>query len=156
MEFPEPKIVSREKFKVVGKLYRGDNTNQEIPKLWQEYGPQMGSIPHVVNRHISYGVMDHFDEQTKVFDYLAGQEVSRVEQLPEGLASWEIPAMTYAVVTCTLPTLMQAFDFLYKDWLPASGYERAPGAEFELYDERFDPQRPHSAMELYIPVNQKS
>ena len=156
MEFPEPKIVSREGFVIVGKLYRGDNANQEIPMLWQEYGPQMGGVPHVVNRYITYGMMDHFDEQTKVFDYVAGQEVLQVEDLPESLVSWEIPAKTYAVVTCTLPTLMQAYDFLYKEWLPTSGYKRAPGAEFELYDEHFDPQQPHSAMDLYIPVEKTS
>lgn len=155
MDFKEPIIISRPAFKIAGKLYRGDNANQEIPQLWREYGPLMNRIEHVVDRHVSYGVMDNFDEQTKEFDYVAAQEVSELGELPEGLVVWEVPSQTYAVVTCTLPALMEAYDYVYKQWLPGSDYVRAPGLEFELYDERFHPEQPHSEMDLYIPIIEK-
>ena len=155
VEQKEPKIVERPAFIIVGKLYRGKNENKEIPQLWQSYGPQMHQIKNVKNQHICYGVMDNFDQESKEFDYVAAQEVSQVEDPPEGLVSWEIPECTYAVFTCTLPTISETFDYIYHKWLPASGYEHSPSLEFELYDERFHPEKPQSELDIYIPIKKK-
>ena len=74
------------------------------------------------------------------------------EDIPEGMLSWQILESKYAVAACSLPTLHETFHELYHEWLPNSGYERAPGPEFELYDERFDNKDPHSELDLYIPI----
>ena len=42
--------------------------------------------------------------------------------------------------------------FIYETWLMQSDYQRAPGPEFELYDENFDPEDPSSEMYFYVPV----
>ena len=148
----EPKIVTRPAFTVVGMLYRGKNENQEIPQLWQAFGPRMGEIVHASKEPIAYGVMDNYDEETGEFDYVAALKVDSAEDIPEGMLSWQIPESKYAVAACSLPTLHETFHELYHEWLPNSGYERAPGPEFELYDERFDNKDPHSELDLYIPI----
>jgi AraC family transcriptional regulator len=96
--------------------------------------------------------MYDYDESSGEFDYLAAMEVESVATIPEGMMSLEVPEQTYAILTCTLPTIRQAFDHIYHTWLPQSGYQRAPGPEFEYYDERFDIRNPDSEMDLYIPV----
>ena len=40
----------------------------------------------------------------------------------------------------------------YQQWLPQSGYKRAIGPEFELYDEKFNPQDPASMLYRYVPI----
>ena len=148
----EPKIVTKPAFTVVGMRYRGSNENKEIPQLWQAFGPRIHEIKHLAKEPASYGLMDNLDEDTREFDYMAGMKVDSTADIPEGMSSWEVPEATYAVFTCTLPTIHEAFGNIIHKWLPASGYKHAATPEFEYYDERFDPQEPHSELDLYIPI----
>jgi len=148
----EPKIATRPAFTIVGMLYRGKNEKGEIPQMWDEFISRADEIKRKVNPHVAYGVIDNFDMRSGEFDYVAGFEVESIADIPEGMVSWEVPEGTYAVFTCTLPTLMEAFQYAYKTWLPQSGYSRADGPEFELYDENFDPEDESSEMYIYIPI----
>ena len=148
----EPKIVSRAAFAVAGMKYHGKNENNEIPQLWREFGPRMCAINNVVDPHMSYGVCDNFDEISQEFDYVAAMEVDSIADIPEGMVSWDMPERKYAVFTCTLPTLGEMYRYAYGTWLPQSGHRRADGPEFELYDERFNPEDPASEMEIYVPI----
>jgi AraC family transcriptional regulator len=151
-ETMEPKIVSREAFTVVGMHYRGKNENNEIPQMWQAFGPRMPEIKHMVDQHVAYGISDNMDESTGEFDYIAGFQVKQVEAIPEGMVCWEVPGGSYAVFTCTLPTLGETFQHAYKTWLPQSGHQPTGGADFEIYDEKFDSQDPNSLFDVYIPI----
>ncbi|RPI58697.1 MAG: AraC family transcriptional regulator [Chloroflexi bacterium] len=148
----EPRIESKHAFTVAGKLYHGNNENQEVAQLWGGAGSWMEQIQAIAEPEAAYGVMGNIDMDSGVFDYLAGLAVVEDAPTPEGLDRWSIPAQTYAVFTCTLPTLMQAFHSAYETWLPQSGYRRAGGPEFELYGPAFDPNDPGSQMEIWIPV----
>ena len=63
-----------------------------------------------------------------------------------------MPAQTYAVFSCTIPTIRETYQDIYGIWLPTSGYVRAPGPELELYGEAFDARDPASVFDVYIPV----
>lgn len=148
----EPKIVTKPAFAVVGMKYHGQNKHNEIPQLWGEFMQHTNIIERVVNPTVCYGACGTLDETTGDFDYLAAFEVSAEASAPEGMERWDIPASTYAVFTCTLPTIHEAFANIYNTWLPQSAYERASSPDFELYDETFDPNDPNSTLYLYIPV----
>jgi AraC family transcriptional regulator len=148
----EPKIVERSGFTVVGLKYRGKNENNEIPQLWQVLGPRAGAIKNRVDDHVAYGISANIDKSTGEFDYIAGFEVGTTKGIPEGMVSFEIPGSKYAVFSTTLPKIGETFDNAYHTWLPESGYQPTGGPEFEVYDERFDPQDPDSLFDLYIPV----
>jgi AraC family transcriptional regulator len=148
----EPKIIERPAFTVAGMVHSGNNENNEIPTMWEAMGPRLSEVQHVVNPEVCYGVVDNMDEGSGTFDYMAGIEIERVTELPEGMVRWDVPAGTYAVFTCTLPGLGEAYAHAYATWLPQSGYERAPVPEFELYGGDFDPRDPSSEMEIYIPI----
>jgi AraC family transcriptional regulator len=145
----EPKIVSKPAFTVVGLLYRGKNQHGEVPQLWEKLLPRVAEIRDQVTPPLAYGVLDHYNPQTGEFDYLAGYGVERVEQLPEGMVRWDVPAQTYAVFPCTLPTVMDGFGAAY-GWLKQSGTQRGDGPEFEFYDEHF--MGGDSALYIYIPI----
>jgi predicted transcriptional regulator YdeE len=68
--------------------------------------------------------------------YLAGWEVEPDANLPEGWDIWEIPELTYVVVTCTFPDYEDAFKFVVNDFLPKNGYKQT-GAQHEFYPEEF-------------------
>jgi AraC family transcriptional regulator len=148
-----PEIKNKPAFMVVGMKYRGRNENNEIPRLWSEFGPRMNEIKHIAGP--GYGVMDNYGEETGEFDYVAGFEVDSRADIPEGMVSIHIPGQTYAVFTSTLPTLRQTFQYVYEKWLPRSGHQRTDGPEFELYDKTFDPEDKDSEMYIYIPVVKK-
>lgn len=148
----EPKIVERAAFTVVGMHYRGKNEKDEIPQMWQALGPRFEEIQHIANPDAAYGISANMDQSTGEFDYIAGFEVDRVESVPEGMIRWEVPGGTYAVFTCTLPSLGETFMHTYRTWMPQAGYQPTGGPDFELYDERFDPQDPDSTFDVYIPI----
>lgn len=148
----EPKIVSRPAFTVAGMALRSTGQEGEFGQLWQRFMPRMHEIQQVVDPATSYGVMYNYDEATGRFDYLAGFEVASGAALPEGMTSADIPAQTYAIFTCTLPTIGQAYQHIYGTWLPQSGYQHAPSPEFELYGADFNPNDPASEMQIYIPI----
>jgi len=148
----EPKIVGKPAFTVAGIKYRGKNEQNEIPRLWESFVARMQEIRNAVNPAVCYGVCDNMDGETGEFDYLAAVEVTDDADLPDGMVAWAIPAQTYAVFTCTLPTIAKAYEHIYQTWLPASKYKRACGPEFELYDADFDHQQPESKLHLYVPV----
>ena len=147
----EPKIVSKPAFTVVGMQVRGKNENGEIPQMWGAFMPRAVEIRHKANPDVCYGVCGNMDASGE-FDYLAGFEVSSAADIPEGMASWALPESKYAVFTCTLPTIGQAFEYAHKTWLPQSGYQPAPSPEFELYDDCFNPQDESSELYIYIPI----
>jgi AraC family transcriptional regulator len=151
----EPEIINRPAFKIVGMKYRGNNESEEIPQLWDAFWPRHQEIAHRVPESVTYGVVDNYDEEKQEFDYVAGFEVDSLTDVPAGMTGIEVPAQTYAVFDCTLPTLMDTIHHVYEGWLPSSGYVRAPGPEFELYDERFDTAQGKLDMSICIPVQKR-
>jgi AraC family transcriptional regulator len=149
-------IIGKPAFKIVGMKYQGKNEHEEVGQMWGRFIPRIKEIQHKVPLAGVYGAMDNLDEASGTFDYLAAVPVEQIADVPEGLVGWDIPEAEYAVVSCTLPTLMKAFDYMYKSWLPQSRYERACGAEFEFYDEDFNSDDENSAMSIYIPIKEKA
>lgn len=149
----EPKIVKKDEFNVVGvKLRCKMGETSDIPKLWGQLMGRMGDIEHLVGDGYSYGITTNYDEATDMFDYVAAFKVSKAQDAPEGMVSLAIPAQTYAVFPCTMPTIGETYDMIYKEWLPQSDYEHAYTSEYELYPPTFNPDDPDSQFEIYIPV----
>jgi len=126
----------------------------EIPRLWVQFVPRIDEIEYGVEPRVSYGLMDHSDQKIGVLDYMAGNAVEKVAELPTGMTRWNVPANTYAVFKATLTTIGEAFDYIYNTWLPTSGYQQAAGPYFERYGETFSPTNP--GLSIYVPVEKKS
>ena len=46
----------------------------------------------------------------------------------------------------------QTYSFIYKEWLPNSGFQRKKSDDFELYDHRFQFGTEKSIMEIWVPI----
>lgn len=146
-------IVALPAMKVAGVLLRSKPMSAAIPQLWGTFDAHARTIPHVVRSQVCYGLCDNMDEQTGEFDYLAAVEVAGASDMPAGITVWEVPAATYAVFPTTLPEIGAAYDRIYGQWLPASGYQRAPGPDIEVYGENFNAEVAGSIFHLYVPVS---
>jgi AraC family transcriptional regulator len=147
----EPQIVTKPALTLVGMQAHGKIEGMDLKALWNGFGPRMAEIKDG-DPNVCYGAMDHYSEATGEFDYLAACEAKSAAALPAGMVSWSIPAQTYAVLPCTLPQIGEAWAKVYQQWLPTSGYRRAVGPEFELYDEKFNPQDPTAVLYLCVPI----
>jgi AraC family transcriptional regulator len=151
----EAEIITRNDFWVVGLRHYGTNENEEFPALWRAFWPRHKEIADRVEPVYAYGIIDEYDSETNEMGYLAGIEVPEGCDAPEGMVKIHIPAQTYAVFQCTLPTLMETIGKIHEEWLPASTYRRAEGPEYEYYDDRFDVDQGKLEMSVWIPVEGK-
>ena len=142
-------FVTKPALTVVGLLLHTQPMTPEIPQLWDKFVPRIDEIQHVAEPHVSYGLMQSFDQMSRL-DYMAGVSVETVDGLPEGMAQWNLPANTYAVFESTLATIGDTFGYIYNTWLPTSGYRPASSPYFERYGETFSPENP--SLSIYIPI----
>lgn len=127
-------------------------TNQGIPALWQRFVPYLGAIPGQ-RAAVTYGVCCNPDGQGS-FDYVAGVEVARFDDVPAELRRLTIPEQRYAVFTHRghISTLRRTVYTIWNKWLPESGYKLAEAPDFERYDERFDPMTGNGPVEIWLPI----
>ena len=150
----QPQLITQSAFTVVGLLLRTQPMSPEIPALWDKFVPRFGEIPHQTEGRVSYGLMGRFEQATGMFDYMAGNPVTQVDQLPTGMSRWDLAANTYAVLDTTLVKIGEAMDYLYNTWLPSSDYQAVDAPSFERYGEAFSPDNP--VLKVYVPVQKKT
>ncbi len=128
------------------------DTTEGIPKLWEKFVPHLGNVPGQIGE-VTYGVCCNPDGKGG-FEYIAGVEISKLDDLPE-LYRWiEIQPQHYAVFKHegALDTLPQTFQYIWKTWLPQSGHEAADAPEFERYSDDFNPKLNTGVLEIWIPL----
>jgi AraC family transcriptional regulator len=152
----EATIRTKNTFKIVGMRYYGDNQNQEIKQLWDDFLPKVDNIKNRIDTTVSYGICyPEEDQTTGAFEYIAAVEVSNFDEIPEGMVSRTIPEQKYAVFTHrgSVDKITEAYQAIYAVWQPKSGYELIKAPDFEYYDDRFDPDNPEkSELDINIPI----
>jgi len=152
----EAKIVSLDKFLVVGMAYLGKNENNEISQMWDRFIPRIPEIKHLAEGPgMSYGVCAE-EQASGLTDYVAGLPVKQLDDIPDGMVGREVPAQTYVVMPAYgLDDIGPTYNRILKEWLPKSGYRPGVGPDFELYPETFDPNDPESRIDIYFPIKKK-
>jgi len=155
----EPKIVSRDKELAVGMGggFAPKSTN-EIGELWGQFVKRMSEIESAKHDY-SLGICCPAHPQIEMrnsdcFVYIAAVPVEAAGTVPQGMVQVEIPGGRYAVFTHKGPIseLAHTIDFIWGTWIPKSEYEKREGPDFELYDERFDPETLAGEIDIYVPV----
>ena len=110
-------------------------------------------IPNLVNKRTLFGVCTDLNPNGS-FSYLAGCEVSSLENIPKGMIGKMIPAAKYAVFTAKgkIPEKVQEITrTIYGEWLNQSVYERSDTEDLEVYEEaRLN--LPEPEVDIYIPI----
>jgi len=156
----EPKIVTREAFKVMGVEDSFSFLEENDPgfqKIWMErYMSYDDQVKPLSTDKAYYEVFFKSDEpETPPTRYLAGMAVKDVSNVPEGLIVREIPAARYAVFDTTLAAIGETTDYVDRQWLPASQYELdRPKPHFGLFPP--DTASGDSPVTLWIPIREKS
>jgi len=157
----EPKIVTKDEFKIVGMKIFGDNPNTEIVELWNRFIPRIGEIKHRLNKDISkdisYGICYPSEDMNESgeFEYIASIEVSCLDEIPQGMVGRTIPRQKYAVFTHkgAAARIKETYKYIYGTWQPKSDCELVRAPDFEYYDERFDADNQEdSELDIYIPI----
>jgi len=131
-------------------------TNQGIPAQWQRFGPHIGTVPAQLGPE-TYGVACNFDNGGS-FEYIAGVRVADFGDLPEGFATIRIQAQRYAVFRHPghVSMLRRTHYTIWNQWLPSSGVEMADAPNFERYGKEFDPRTGLGAIEVWMPVSDRT
>lgn len=100
----------------------------------------------------TYGIMCGADPDG--FEYMCGVEVEALEALPAGTGRMRIQGQTYAVFAhhgC-ISEIRSTWERIYSGWLPSSPFESAHKPDFEVYDDRFDPEAGTGLVEIWVSI----
>ncbi|HEY8271979.1 MAG TPA: GyrI-like domain-containing protein [Pseudobdellovibrionaceae bacterium] len=162
----EPKICLLGPFNLLGKVttitsFLGKNPDFEskLPGFWKEFNREKGA--HSLNNNTeSYGVaisssQDMFEEELK---YFAGIPVPAEREIPKEFVPLHMDEQLYAVFENKgLADKSQlTIDYIYGVWLPESGYQRARGFDFEIFDHRYSLDSSDSLSQYCIPIEKIS
>jgi len=156
----KPELKDKKGFKIVGLRYYGNNSNNEIPELWQEFMDKSQHIKHLGNPYHFYGVCsssenDVQDSEDMKFEYIAGRDVIKLEDIPDGMVGKDVPDGKYAVFTHrgSLSNLKDTYAFIYGEWAKSGEYQLSGTLDFEFYNEKFDPAgSEESELYIYVPI----
>jgi len=155
-----PSFVDKEEFQVVGVDDIGKRETRNPATIWPKFQRLITKVPHKDQSHaLAISIITKELAEKGENRFIVCNEVSQVEDLPEGMISETFPAQKYAVFTLIgkLNNLGETYRYIIGDWLPNNPrYERVPfGAEFEWYDARFSLNSDNSELDLYIPIQEK-
>jgi predicted transcriptional regulator YdeE len=166
VEGTEPRIVELEHPMHIVGMSIETNTRSvyrdvaQLGKRFEAY-KQDNEIPDKVEPWGFAAVSKDFDEGTGAFSYMMGDVVVSLEQVPDGLTGFEIPAGTYAIFPVRPKNrfgwgmaIGSAKRYAYTVWLPGSEYEQAGTIDdFEYHDERSTGRNPE--IDLYVAVRRR-
>lgn len=149
--------------KLIGKSILMSLTNNRTGELWASFMPRRKDIPNQVSP-------DLYSLQVYSPDYFRGFNPSReftkwalVEvsshngTLPDGFEPFTLEGGRYAVFNYKGPGgNPRPFQYIYTEWLPASGYALDDKPHFELLGEKYRNNDPESEEEIWVPVREKA
>jgi predicted transcriptional regulator YdeE len=128
---------------------------KDIPACWQDFLSQKmaAKIPNRAKTAAMFAVYsDYESDWTGEYAYLIGSEVTKVDQIPKGMAVVRIPAQTYAVFTAAGPMPDAILGVWTSIW--GTNLPRTYTCDFEQYDARF--VRPENKeIDVCVAVNEE-
>jgi predicted transcriptional regulator YdeE len=109
----------------------------------------------------SINISKDYNPGNGTFTYVVTDVVTKTDSVPEGLRSYEIPPLTYAVFRIQPKskiawgfTMGRMKKFIYTEWLPNSNYLPSDiFGEFELHDDKSLGKHPE--ISLYVALKEK-
>ena len=158
----KPRLVELPAFTVTGFEIYGNLAKGDYPKAWQKISNIKHEIDASCQEGFTYGIELYQKKYQTKWHYLAGCEMSApfnnlAEKRKVELSSRVIPKNLYVVFTyrgdITLKRMGGLYGYIFNEWLPNNGYQRAGFYNFERYDERFLGAKDQgSEFELFVPI----
>lgn len=155
----EPKIIVKNEFTVIGMECKISQEEKEagfnpIIGLWQEFNSRRSEIKNAIP-DVCFGLTPNEHMYDEKQSYIAAVQVTKVDEVPEGMVSRTVPAAKFAVFTIKgkVSELGKQFDFIFGKWIPESEYEIDMVDSIEVFGEKAkDMNSENYEFELYIPV----
>ncbi|MEJ9218247.1 GyrI-like domain-containing protein [Paenibacillus glucanolyticus] len=154
----EAKIMSKEAFQAVGLKWEGTFAEagaggiRAIHRMLQERLPE---IPYAIHTDTLLGLSYHAFPDGEGFIHYGIVEVERIEEIPAGMVSLSVPALTYAACEHSRQhSIEQSYNNIYS-WIHEQGYtEYNPDhlTHFEKYPMSQDPYADNPEFIIMIPV----
>jgi AraC family transcriptional regulator len=151
----QPRIEIIAKKKLVGYHLSMSLADNRTYELWSRFMPRRKEIVNVVSEDlISMQVYEEAFSPHAGFQKWAVAEVTDFENVPEGMDTFVLPAGMYAVFFYkgTPAGFGKTFEFIFRTWLPDSGYELDERPHFEVLGPRYKNNDPESEEEIWLPV----
>lgn len=135
-------------FFVIGSCWRKLHANKHLVQPRKEMEFLIG-----LN---DYTKWDSEKEKQPAFDYLAAAEVGKLQAVPKGMETKELPASRYVVFSfrgrCQ-DSLQPVADYVYKEWFPQASCQLNEDARYDFakYGEQADKDG-NSLIEYWVPI----
>jgi AraC family transcriptional regulator len=152
-------IVTLEAKRLVGIKMAMSFVENRTFELWSSFMQRRDEVKHAVGNE-RYSVQKYppgfyrsFDPR-RPFEKWAAVEVTAVDEIPTGMEMLSIPKGQYAVFLYRgdHTNAASAFQYIFFDWLPRSGFELDNRHHFEKLGEKYRRDDPESEEEIWIPV----
>ena len=162
----EPKIIKLDQpIYIIGLEINTDNKAiyQDVAKVAGRFDEikRNNPIPNLKEPWAAINISKDYNPEKGTFIYVVGDVVDKIDTVPPGLMSYEIPPLTFAVFPIRSKskiawgiTFGRMKRFIYTEWLPNSNYYPSDKfGEFELHDERSLGKHPE--INLHVAVKEK-
>lgn len=145
--------------KFIGKQIQMSLSNNRTAELWKDFMSNRFKISNAISSDLyslqiyNPDYFKNFSPHTE-FTKWALTEVEDFSILAEGFETFELQAGLYAVFLHKGDTsaFINTLNFIFKEWLPNSGYQLDTRPHFELLTERYKNNSPESEEEVWIPI----
>jgi len=158
----EPRIQTVDAQVLVGKKLTMSLANNRTGALWQSFMPWRAQVPNAIDTALYSlqvyppGYFAAFDP-AREFVKWAGVAMTAVEDVPEGLEQFLLPAGLYAVFHYQGSSAdASIYQYIFSSWLPASPYELDARPHFEMLGDNYRNNDPTSEEDIYIPIRPKN
>ncbi|UKJ06207.1 GyrI-like domain-containing protein [Solitalea lacus] len=155
-----PRIETLKPKKLIGKRLTMCLAENRTFELWSSFMPLRKTIQNQLGSNL-YSMQVYepgldfnlFDLQT-TFEKWAAVEVSDFNSVPASMETYELQGGLYAVfIHKGPPSAFQAtFQYIFKEWLPNSGYMVDTREHFELLGDKYRNNQPDSEEEVWVPI----
>ena len=155
----EPRFENFRSKTLVGKMQPMSYGNYNPFGLWSWFMPRRNSIPNrqgddFFSVEIYPELFFKIYKPENEFQKWAAVEVDGFSDIPEEMQCLTIPEGLYAVFTYkgTAENGKKAYDHIYLQWLPGSGYSLDDRPHFAVMGKNYHKDDPESEEEIWIPV----
>jgi AraC family transcriptional regulator len=155
-----PRIERLSEKKLIGKKLKMSFANNRTPELWRSFMPRRKEIKNAVGTDLfnvqNYGNINPFEDfdPKAIFERWATVEVTDFDNIPDGMEAFTLKGGLYAVFDYKGDS-PEIFQYIFKNWLPNSGYELAQRPHFEILGEKYKNNDPDSEEQIWIPIQKK-
>ncbi len=154
-----PQIKTIPSKKLIGKHIMMSFANNRTFELWNSFMPRRKEITNTISSDLfslqiySEGFFRDLDPKAE-FEKWAAVEVTGLDTVPDEMETLLLEEGLYAVFHYigTAENAPEVYNYIFREWLPASGYVLDNRPHFEVLGSKYKHNDPGSEEEIWIPI----